>query len=88
MSAKKGWITKKTLLSKFSNPLTFYVSGVRNPSNPQMRFFPEPLAALGMVWFVFPTLFQIQTYNWQSEKLTCAKTVESSGSQNPRPISG
>jgi uncharacterized membrane protein len=68
-----AWLT---VLTKASLPATFYAGDALGSFNSLMRFITGLLAGLGIVWLVFPYIFQTQAYNQQLDKISYAKVIE------------
>lgn len=69
-------------------PATFYAGDALGSFNSLMRFITGLLAGLGVVWLVFPYIFQAQAYNQQLDKISYAQVIEQIKNQNPRPSGG
>jgi uncharacterized membrane protein len=63
---------------------SFYTGDALGSFNSWMRFISGLLAGLGIVWFAFPYIFQMQAYNQKLDKLSYAKVVEQNKNQNSR----
>ncbi len=72
------------VLTNHAFPATFYAGDAFGSFNSIMRLITGPLAGLGIVWLVFPYIFQSQTYNQQLDELSYAKVIEQIKSKNPR----
>jgi hypothetical protein len=53
--------------------------------NSWMRLITGPLASLGIVWFVFPYLFQMQTMTYKLEEHNYKKILDQIKKTNPPP---
>ncbi len=76
------------MLTHNALPPTFYAGDALGSFNSLMRLITGPLAALGIVWFVFPLLFQSGVYNQQLDRLSHAKIIAQSANQNSRSPGG
>ena len=63
-------------LTNNSLPLTFYAGDALGSFNSWMRFLSGLLAGLGITWFVFPYIFQLQAQSRELENLDYAKVIE------------
>ncbi|NOH01878.1 MAG: DUF2085 domain-containing protein [Chloroflexi bacterium] len=75
-------------LTGYSLPAAFYAGDALGSFNSLMRFITGLLAGLGIVWLVFPYVFQTQIYNRQLDELSYAKVIEQIKRQNPHPPGG
>jgi uncharacterized membrane protein len=76
------------LLTKDALPVTFYAGDALGSFNSLMRFITGLLAGLGIVWLVFPYVFQTQAYNQQLDKLSYAQVIEQIQRQDQNPSGG
>lgn len=76
------------LLTKDALPATFYAGDALGSFNSLMRFVTGLLAGLGIVWLVFPYVFQTQAYNQQLDKLSYAQVIEQIQRQDQNPSGG
>ncbi len=75
-------------LTRYSLSPTFYAGDALGSFNSLMRLITGPLAAFGIVWFVFPLLFQSGVYNQQLDTLSYAKIIAQFANQDSRPPGG
>ncbi len=80
-----AWLTK---LTNNIFPAMFYAGDALGSFNSLMRLTTGTLAGFGIVWLVFPFIFQLLVYNQQVDKLSHAKIIEKIQNQNPRPPCG
>lgn len=76
------------LLSHNSLPATFYAGDALGSFNSLMRFITGLLAGLGIVWLIFPYIFQAQAYNQHLDEKSYAKAIEEIKRQDPHSSSG
>jgi uncharacterized membrane protein len=75
------------VLTNHAFPSTFYAGDALGSFNSWMRLITGLLAGLGIVWLVFPYIFQTQAYNQQLDEMSYAKVIEQIKNQNPHPSS-
>ena len=63
---------------------SFYAGDSIGSFNSIMRLITGLLAGLGIVWLVFPYIFQSQVYDQQLKEISYAKVIEQIKNQNPR----
>jgi uncharacterized membrane protein len=71
-------------LTNHSLPATFYAGDALGSFNSIMRMISGFLAALGIVWLVFPYIFQTQVLNQELDRSTYDKVIEQIKNQNSR----
>lgn len=76
------------VLTNHTFPTWFYVGNALGSFNSWMRLITGPIASIGIVWLVFPYLYQTQTLNQELDKLNYGKVLEQIKSQNPNPSGG
>ena len=64
-------------------PAAFYAGDALGSFNSILRFITGLLAGLGIVWLVFPYVFQQQNDNQQLDEISYAKVIEQIKEQNP-----
>jgi len=69
-------------------PTTFYAGDGLGSFNSIMRLITGALAGLGIVWLVFPYIFQTQSYHQKLDDLSYAKVIEQIKNKNPRTSGG
>lgn len=75
-------------LTNDSLPATCYAGDALGSFNSIMRFITGLLAGRGIVWLVFPYLFQANTYSQQLDRQTHAEAIEQIKRHDPRPSRG
>jgi uncharacterized membrane protein len=70
-------------LTNNSMPATFYSGDALGSFNSWMRLISGLLAGLGIVWLVFPFIFQAQALNRELDKLKYEKVLEQIKRENP-----
>ncbi|WKZ40395.1 MAG: DUF2085 domain-containing protein [Anaerolineales bacterium] len=75
-------------LTNSSLPAAFYAGDALGSFNSIMRFVTGLLAGLGIVWLVFPYVFQTQALERELEKLDYGKVIEQIKNKNPTPSGG
>ncbi len=76
---EQGFRENNQWLAVFTNhalPASFYVGNALGSFNSWMRLLTGPVAGLGIVWFVFPYIFQAQSLNQELDKLNYGKVLE------------
>ena len=76
------------ILTNNSLPINFYVGDALGSFNSLMRFITGLLAGLGIVWLIFPFIFQTQAYNQQLDESNYAEIIEQIKRQDPHPSGG
>ena len=71
-------------LTNNSLPATFYAGDGLGSFNSIMRLITGSLAALGIIWLVFPYIFQTQVLNQELDRSAYDKVIEQIKSQNTR----
>ena len=74
-------------LTNNSLPITFYAGDALGSFNSWARLITGLLAGLGMVWLVFPYIFQSQLLNQQWNQVNYGAVLEQIKAQNPRASS-
>lgn len=72
------------VLTNNSLPATFYAGDALGSFNSIMRLISGFLAALGIVWLVFPYIFQTQVLNQELDRSNYGKVIEQIKTQNSR----
>jgi hypothetical protein len=72
------------VLTNNSLPATFYAGDALGSFNSIMRLISGALAALGIVWLVFPYIFQTQVLNQELDRSNYGKVIEQIKNQNSR----
>ena len=57
-------------------PVSFYAGDALGSFNSWMRLITGPLAALGIIWLIFPLIFQASSYHAELDNLNYAKIIE------------
>ena len=70
------------ILTNNSMSMTFYMGDALGSFNSHMRFITGFLAGLGIIWFVFPYIFELQVYNQQLDEQSYAKITEKINDQD------
>jgi uncharacterized membrane protein len=70
-------------LTNNSMPATFYSGDALGSFNSWMRLISGLLAGLGIVWLLFPYIFQSQALNQELERLSYEKVLEQIKNKNP-----
>jgi uncharacterized membrane protein len=73
------------LLTNNLLPASFYMGNALGSFNSWIRLITGPLASLGIVWFVFPYLFQMQTMTHELEEHNYKKILDQIRKTNPPP---
>ncbi|GAB4456615.1 MAG: DUF2085 domain-containing protein [Anaerolineales bacterium] len=76
------------ILTRDAFPATFYAGDALGSFNSLMRLITGPLAGVGLVWLLFPIVFQTEAYNRQLDEVSYAKVIEKLKEQDSRPFSG
>jgi uncharacterized membrane protein len=76
------------LLTDNAFPATFYAGDALGSFNSIMRLVTGLLAGLGIVWLVFPYIYQSQSYNQQLDEKTYAQVIEQIKDKNTNPSGG
>lgn len=71
-------------LTNSSLPAAFYAGDALGSFNSWMRLLSGLLASLGIVWLIFPYIFQTQVLNKELDQFNYGKVIEQIKNQNPR----
>ena len=86
-----GFRDTNTWLAGLTNnllPATFYAGDALGSFNSWMRLITGLLAGLGIVWLVFPYVYQTQSHYQQLDEGSYAKVIERIKEKNPNPSGG
>ena len=72
------------VLTNSAFPASFYVGDALGSFNSLMRFITGLLASFGIVWLVFPYVFQAQALNQELDKHNYDKVIEQIKNKDPR----
>jgi len=77
-----------SVLTNNALPATFYTGDALGSFNSIMRFITGTLAGLGIVWLVFPYIYQTHTYNQQLDEKGYAQVIEQIKRKDSNPPGG